>query len=106
MDVANPTNPASTTNLTNTNGQVDPNNLADPNDQPLSPRENPPLAPHTKSLTNVERPSGTITEPGPRYYVGETGPKIGEPAIGKPHVDLGEDFELAKLKKGVPSRSN
>uniref|UniRef100_A0A803NHV0 Uncharacterized protein n=1 Tax=Cannabis sativa TaxID=3483 RepID=A0A803NHV0_CANSA len=95
-DLANLANPTGTTNLTNTTGQVDIANSVGPNDQPLPPRVNPPLAPCTEGLANMEQPPGTTTNSGPRYYTWEIGPGIGEP-----HVDLGEDFELARRREVV-----
>uniref|UniRef100_A0A803Q1P6 Reverse transcriptase zinc-binding domain-containing protein n=1 Tax=Cannabis sativa TaxID=3483 RepID=A0A803Q1P6_CANSA len=68
------------TNSTNTTSPVDPANSADPNEQPLTPRVDPPRAPRTE---------------------GEIGPRIGELAIGEHYVDLGEDIELAMLRKVV-----
>uniref|UniRef100_A0A803PAF1 Uncharacterized protein n=1 Tax=Cannabis sativa TaxID=3483 RepID=A0A803PAF1_CANSA len=100
-DVANPTNPARTTNLTTTTCQVDTADTVGPNGQPLSPSVDPPLAPCTEGLANVEQPLGTATNSSSQYYAGEPGPGIGEPAIGEPHVDLGEDLKLARLREVV-----
>uniref|UniRef100_A0A803P9V0 Uncharacterized protein n=1 Tax=Cannabis sativa TaxID=3483 RepID=A0A803P9V0_CANSA len=94
-DVANLANPANTvgpTNLTDTISLVDPANPADPNEKPLLPRVDPPLAPLTEGFVNVEQPPHTTTNSVPQYYTGETSLGIGEPAIGEPHVDLGEDI--------------
>uniref|UniRef100_A0A803PTM4 Uncharacterized protein n=1 Tax=Cannabis sativa TaxID=3483 RepID=A0A803PTM4_CANSA len=100
-NVANPTILTGTTNLTTTTSQVDTINSVDLNDQPLQPREDPPLAPRTEGMTNVEQPPSTMTGSSPRYYASETERGIGKPAIGEPHVDLGEDLELARLKEAV-----
>uniref|UniRef100_A0A803NIS2 Uncharacterized protein n=1 Tax=Cannabis sativa TaxID=3483 RepID=A0A803NIS2_CANSA len=98
-DVANPANPANPTGLTKSTiitSPVDPANLVDPNEQPLLPRVDPPLAPQTEGFANVEQPPCTTSDSIPRYYAGKIGLGIGEP-----HVDLGEDFEFARLREAV-----
>uniref|UniRef100_A0A803P4M4 Uncharacterized protein n=1 Tax=Cannabis sativa TaxID=3483 RepID=A0A803P4M4_CANSA len=39
--------------------------------------------------------------PKQKYYTGETRQGIGEPVTGEPHVDLGEDIKLVRLRKVV-----
>uniref|UniRef100_A0A803NI38 Uncharacterized protein n=1 Tax=Cannabis sativa TaxID=3483 RepID=A0A803NI38_CANSA len=45
----------------------------------------------------MEQPPHNTTRAIPRCFVEETGPRIGEPVIGEPHLALGGDIELARL---------
>uniref|UniRef100_A0A803QJF0 Uncharacterized protein n=1 Tax=Cannabis sativa TaxID=3483 RepID=A0A803QJF0_CANSA len=49
-------------------------------------------------IANLANPANPT---GPTNLAKGTGLGIGEPAIGGPHADLGEDFELAKLREAV-----
>uniref|UniRef100_A0A803NL15 Uncharacterized protein n=1 Tax=Cannabis sativa TaxID=3483 RepID=A0A803NL15_CANSA len=55
-DVANPTILVGIINLATTTGQVDTTYLVGPNGQPLLPREDSPLAPHTEGMANMGQP--------------------------------------------------
>uniref|UniRef100_A0A803QHT1 Uncharacterized protein n=1 Tax=Cannabis sativa TaxID=3483 RepID=A0A803QHT1_CANSA len=82
-----------TTNLATIAGKVD-TTILDLNNEPMPPKEDPPLEPPIEGRTHMEQPPGTTTGPSPWYYAKEIGPRI-----GKPHVDLGEDLELARLRE-------
>uniref|UniRef100_A0A803NQ89 Uncharacterized protein n=1 Tax=Cannabis sativa TaxID=3483 RepID=A0A803NQ89_CANSA len=103
MDVANLAISASITNLATATGHEDTTNPVGLNGQPLPPTEDPPLAPHTEGMANMEQPPSATMGSGPQYYVGETGLIIGEAAIGEPHIDLGQDLELARFREAPPA---
>uniref|UniRef100_A0A803P4N6 Uncharacterized protein n=1 Tax=Cannabis sativa TaxID=3483 RepID=A0A803P4N6_CANSA len=84
----------------NTTNPINPTNTVNPSDPPLTPRADPPTEPRTKGLVNTEQPIRSETRFGPRYYPGETKSGIGEPAIGEPHVDLGENIKHPLLATG------
>uniref|UniRef100_A0A803QJS1 Uncharacterized protein n=1 Tax=Cannabis sativa TaxID=3483 RepID=A0A803QJS1_CANSA len=90
----NPANPEGPINSTNITGLVDLANSSGPNEQPLPSRVDPPLVPQIEGLVNVEQPPRTTTDSSPQYNAGEI--RLG---IDEPHVDLGEDFELARLRE-------
>uniref|UniRef100_A0A803PVC0 Uncharacterized protein n=1 Tax=Cannabis sativa TaxID=3483 RepID=A0A803PVC0_CANSA len=95
VNLTNPAKPANTTN------PVDPAMMMNFNDQPLSPRTDPPATPRTEGHVNTEQPLQSAVRTVPRYYAGEIGLGIGKPTIGKPQVDLGENIKLARLKEVV-----
>uniref|UniRef100_A0A803PCU4 Uncharacterized protein n=1 Tax=Cannabis sativa TaxID=3483 RepID=A0A803PCU4_CANSA len=101
IDVANTAISAGIINLATTVGQVDTTNLVGLNGQPLLPREDLPLVPRNEGMSNVEQPPSTMTRSGPQYYAGDMEPKIRDQTIGEPHVDMGEDPELARLREAI-----
>uniref|UniRef100_A0A803Q753 Uncharacterized protein n=1 Tax=Cannabis sativa TaxID=3483 RepID=A0A803Q753_CANSA len=95
-DVATSAISTDTTNLATIAGQVDTFISVDLNNRPIPQREDSPLTPPTEGRTHVEQPLGTTIEPRVWYYAGLTGLGIGEP-----HVELGENLELARLRETV-----
>uniref|UniRef100_A0A803PYC1 Uncharacterized protein n=1 Tax=Cannabis sativa TaxID=3483 RepID=A0A803PYC1_CANSA len=82
MDFANPAILGGITNLATTAAQEETANLVGLNGQPLLPKEDLPLAPHTEGMANMEQQLSATTRASPQYYARETRPRINEPAIG------------------------
>uniref|UniRef100_A0A803PQY5 Retrotransposon gag domain-containing protein n=1 Tax=Cannabis sativa TaxID=3483 RepID=A0A803PQY5_CANSA len=101
IKIVNPTNPTNPINSANTTNPVDPTNPVNLDDQPLRTRTDSPTSPRIKGPLNTEQPSQCTAGTIPQYYVGDIGPRIGKPTIYEPHVDLGEDIELARLREAV-----
>uniref|UniRef100_A0A803PSJ7 Uncharacterized protein n=1 Tax=Cannabis sativa TaxID=3483 RepID=A0A803PSJ7_CANSA len=100
-DVVNPVAIIGTISLATTACQSNTNIPVDLNSRPLPPREDPPLVSPTEGRTHGRQPLGTIIGSRLRYYAGEIGPGVGQPTIGEPHLDLGEDLKLARLREAV-----
>uniref|UniRef100_A0A803P4J6 Uncharacterized protein n=1 Tax=Cannabis sativa TaxID=3483 RepID=A0A803P4J6_CANSA len=101
IDVVNLAILASITNLATKAGNDGINISVDLNNWPLPPREDPPQFPPTEGRILRRHHLRTTIWFRPWYYVGKTRVGIGESTVGEPHVDLGEDLELARVREAV-----
>uniref|UniRef100_A0A803P4W0 Uncharacterized protein n=1 Tax=Cannabis sativa TaxID=3483 RepID=A0A803P4W0_CANSA len=95
-DMVNPVTITGTINLDTTVGKTDLSTLVDPSGTLVPPGLDPPLAPPTEGRTQRRQPFRITTRFELQFYDGGAGPGVGEP-----HLDLGEDLQVARLREVV-----
>uniref|UniRef100_A0A803Q9C6 Uncharacterized protein n=1 Tax=Cannabis sativa TaxID=3483 RepID=A0A803Q9C6_CANSA len=56
-------------------------------------------------LPNLARPpqyhGGSFNKSYPQVYAGKTGPRVGQPSVNEPNINVGDDSELEKLREVI-----